>query len=50
MSSLTDLAGGEPKITTDFRQLYATVLDHWLECPSQAVLGAAFAPVPVFPR
>jgi uncharacterized protein (DUF1501 family) len=48
LPSLTDLAGGEPKMTTDFRRVYATVLDHWLGCPSQAVLGAAFAPVPVF--
>src|SRR5262249_51092826 len=27
MPGLTDLAGGEPKMTTDFRRIYSTVLD-----------------------
>jgi uncharacterized protein (DUF1501 family) len=45
MPSLTDLEGGEPKMTTDFRGVYATVLDQWLNCPSEQVLGGKFAPV-----
>ena len=28
--------------STDFRQVYASVLDRWLECDSQAVLGEQF--------
>jgi uncharacterized protein (DUF1501 family) len=44
--SLTDLDDGDPKFTTDFRQVYATLLDRWLEIPSHPVLGADFAPVP----
>ena len=28
--------------STDFRQVYATVLDRWLECDSMAVLGRKF--------
>jgi uncharacterized protein (DUF1501 family) len=28
--------------STDFRQVYATVLDRWLQCPSEKILGRAF--------
>lgn len=28
------------KFSTDFRQIYATVLDRWLGCPAQTILGA----------
>src|SRR5690606_5126973 len=31
--------------STDFRQIYATVLDRWLECPSDKTLGQKFAPL-----
>jgi uncharacterized protein (DUF1501 family) len=31
--------------STDFRRIYATVLDRWLGCDSKAVLGASFKPV-----
>ena len=31
--------------STDFRRVYATALDRWLECPSAAVLGAKFEPL-----
>jgi uncharacterized protein (DUF1501 family) len=48
MPSLTDLVGGEPKLTTDFRRIYATVLEDWLGLPAGAVLSAAFEPVPLF--
>lgn len=33
--------------STDFRQVYATVLDKWLDCPSDKVLGGSFASLPV---
>jgi uncharacterized protein (DUF1501 family) len=33
--------------STDFRQVYATMLERWLDCPSQTVLGAKFEPLPV---
>ncbi|MSU25490.1 MAG: DUF1501 domain-containing protein [Opitutus sp.] len=29
--------------STDFRSVYATALDRWLDCPSEAVLGGKFA-------
>jgi uncharacterized protein (DUF1501 family) len=45
--SLTDLDAGEPKMTVDFRRIYATVLDQWLGCPSRVVLGEGFAHLPV---
>ena len=44
--SLTDLDGeGDLKFHTDFRRLYATLLDQWLACPSEQVLGGSFAPL-----
>lgn len=30
---------------TDFRRVYATVLDRWLGCPSEPVLGGKFEPL-----
>jgi uncharacterized protein (DUF1501 family) len=46
--NLQDLdAGGDPKHALDFRQVYATILDHWLGCPSQQVLGEKFLLLPV---
>jgi len=30
--------------TTDFRNVYAAVLERWLEVPSQPVLGETFPP------
>lgn len=44
--SLTDLqggGGGSLKHTTDFRSVYATVIEKWLGISSQAVLGEKFA-------
>src|SRR4029077_2903179 len=38
--SLADLDAGDLKFHTDFRRLYATLLDSWLGCDSKAVLGA----------
>ncbi len=40
--SLTDLDKGDLKMTTDFRSVYATVLDRWMEIPAAKVLGAEF--------
>ena len=45
--SLTDLKGGAPKPHTDFRRVYATVLDRWLGIESQTVLGRQFEPLDV---
>jgi uncharacterized protein (DUF1501 family) len=33
---------GNLKYTTDFRSIYATVLDRWLGAPSEAILGGRF--------
>jgi uncharacterized protein (DUF1501 family) len=40
--SLTDLDYGNLKWHTDFRSVYATVLENWLGVPSANVLGASF--------
>ena len=34
--------------STDFRSVYATMLDQWLGCPADPVLGAKFDPLPLF--
>lgn len=33
--------------STDFRQVYATMLESWLSCPAKPVLGADFSPIRV---
>lgn len=40
--SLTDLDQGDLKYTTDFRAVYATVLDRWLGADSEVVLGKRY--------
>jgi len=40
--SLTDLDGDSPRSHTDFRSVYATVLDRWLQYDSEAILGQKF--------
>lgn len=40
--SLTDLDQGDLKFSTDFRSVYATVLDRWLGANSEQVLGGRF--------
>lgn len=40
--SLTDLSQGDLKFHTDFRSVYASLLNKWLEFPSDAVLGRTF--------
>jgi uncharacterized protein (DUF1501 family) len=47
--SLTDLDDGDLKHATDFRSVYATLLDRWLRIPSAPVLGGQFAPVEFLP-
>ena len=42
---LEKLDDGDPVMTTDFRQVYATALDKWLNIPSRDILGANFAPM-----
>jgi uncharacterized protein (DUF1501 family) len=42
-----DLFNGDPKFTTDFRQVYAGVLKDWLKTDSDAILGRHFEPVAV---
>ncbi|HJN12445.1 MAG TPA: DUF1501 domain-containing protein [Pirellulaceae bacterium] len=45
--SLTDLQDGDVKFHTDFRRVYATVLENWLGVPSQALLGAEHKPLDI---
>jgi len=44
--SMTDLDNGDLKFTTDFRSVYATILDQWMSAPSNKlsskVLGQAY--------
>ncbi|MFP4352289.1 MAG: hypothetical protein ACLFTU_05575 [Puniceicoccaceae bacterium] len=32
---------------TDFRSVYATILEEWLNCPSEPVPGRRFEPLPI---
>jgi uncharacterized protein (DUF1501 family) len=43
--SLTDLDNENLKWHTDFRSVYATVLEGWLGVPSATVLGSSFSPL-----
>jgi uncharacterized protein (DUF1501 family) len=45
--NLHDLADGDPKHAIDFRRVYAALLDRWLSCPSEKVLGEKFEALPV---
>ena len=44
---LTDLESGDLKMSVDFRQVYATILENWLGVTSEEVLGATFEPMPL---
>ena len=47
--SLTDLDDGNMRMTTDFRRVYATMIEEWLGChDAPAVLKGQFAPLSVF--
>ena len=43
--SLTDLEQDAPKYHTDFRRVYATLLERWLGFDSRAVFGRDFEPI-----
>jgi len=45
--SLTDIPMSNLQHHTDFRQVYAAILDKWLGVDSKAVLGAKYEPVDV---
>ncbi len=45
--NLTERENGGQKHHTDFRRVYATVLENWLGFDSQGVLGRPFAPLPL---
>jgi uncharacterized protein (DUF1501 family) len=49
MPDLTDLEKGEPKMTTDFRTLYAALLADWFALPSDD-LGQGIRPMGLFGR
>jgi uncharacterized protein (DUF1501 family) len=46
--SLTDLDSGDLKFTTDFRRVYAGLLDNWLGVPHAKVLGRKFDAMELF--
>jgi uncharacterized protein (DUF1501 family) len=43
--SMTETENGGPKHHTDFRRVYAALLDDWLGIDSQLVLGEKFEPI-----
>lgn len=45
--SLTDLDAGDLKFHTDFRSVYATILNRWLRADAAAVLGARYPTLPI---
>jgi uncharacterized protein (DUF1501 family) len=46
--SLTDLDAGDLKFTTDFRSVYATILETWLGTDSKKIMGRSFPRLPLF--
>ncbi len=47
--SLTDLDHGNLKMTTDFRRVYATMIDEWMGCRDTAsILKGEFAPLEIY--
>jgi uncharacterized protein (DUF1501 family) len=45
--NLQDLQDGDPRHAIDFRRVYATLLDRWLNCSSERILGQKFEHLPV---
>ena len=45
LPDLADTNMGNLRFGTDFRSVYATVLERWLGRPSQKILGGSFAPI-----
>jgi len=48
--SLTDLDDGDLRYKTDFRSVYATILDRWLNADSKAVLGDKYDMLDLFQK
>jgi uncharacterized protein (DUF1501 family) len=46
--SFDDLDDGDLKHHTDFRRVYASLLESWLGCPSAPVVGEGFSPIGLF--
>lgn len=46
--SLSDLESGNLKMTTDFRTIYASVLESWLGWPADSLLGGNWGRLPLF--
>ena len=46
--SLESLDDGDLKHHTDFRRVYSALLETWLGCPSEPVLGPGFLPLELF--
>lgn len=47
VSNLEDLDGDDLKVHVDFRQVYATLLEQWLQIPSEVPLGRRYSTLPV---
>lgn len=45
--SLTDLDDGDLKHHTDYRQVYATILEDWLGQPSEPIVGGSYKKLPL---
>jgi uncharacterized protein (DUF1501 family) len=46
--NLADLQDGDVRMAIDFRQVYATILDKWLDVATEQVLPQAFDRLPLF--
>ncbi len=46
--NLNNLEDGNLKISTDFRQVYATILEQWLGLDDKTVLGSKYDKLPLF--
>lgn len=46
--NLSDLDEGDVRHRIDFRQIYATILDRWMELPSKEVLGSEYQLLKLF--
>lgn len=47
LPSLEKLNRGDLNYTTDFRDIYAGILDHWLDTPHATILGQTFNPIAI---
>jgi uncharacterized protein (DUF1501 family) len=45
--SLSELDNGDLKFTTDFRRVYAGILEGWLKADSKKILEGSFSAIPV---